>query len=100
MERSSGSHRRANVLGEERVERLGYEATAPGPEPRPLGRGDAVLALLTVGTTALAGLLLWRGLTTWLEALRFVTGAFYLWLTNLTGACNFSIVLLHVAMLA
>src|SRR3954451_7489342 len=85
---------------EESAGTLDYEPAAPEPEPRPLGRGDAVLALLTVGTTALAGLLLWRGLTTWLEAISFVTGAVCVWLTVRENIWNFPIGMLNGATFA
>ena len=63
-------------------------------------RDTAVLAALTVGATLLAGVLLTRQLTTWLEAISFVTGAVCVWLTVRGSAWNFPIGMVNVAAFA
>jgi nicotinamide mononucleotide transporter len=80
------------------VETLECEpAVSAAAPPHPLSGSNAILALLTAGTTALAGLLLWRGLTTWLEAVSFVTGAVCVWLTVRESVWNFPIGMVNVA---
>lgn len=55
------------------------------------------MTVLTVGTAALAGVMLGRGLTTWLEAISFVTGAICVWLTVRESVWNFPIGMANVA---
>jgi nicotinamide mononucleotide transporter len=81
------------------LEALEYESAVNAP-PAPRVGSNAALALLTLGTTALAGLLLWRGLTTWLEAVSFVTGAVCVWLTVRESVWNFPIGMVNVATFA
>ncbi len=57
--------------------------------------GTVVLAALTAGTAAVAGLMLRRGLTTWVEAAAFVSGAVTVWLTVRQSAWNFPIGLVN-----
>jgi nicotinamide mononucleotide transporter len=60
-------------------------------------RDGIVLAALTLGTALLAGVMLRRGLTTWLEAASFVTGAVCVWLTVRQSVWNFPIGIVNVA---
>lgn len=71
-------------------------------EPRrtvvPSPRGEAiVLTALTIATTLLAGVMVTRGLASWLEGVSFVTGAICVWLTVKENVWNFPIGLLNVA---
>ena len=59
-----------------------------------------ILAALTLGTAALAGVLLQHGATTWLEAISFVTGAICVWLTVMESVWNFPISMINVAAFA
>jgi nicotinamide mononucleotide transporter len=64
----------------------------------PARRLDSIwLAMLTLGTALLAGLLLWNRLTTWLEAASFVTGALCVWLTVRESIWNFPLGMVNVA---
>ena len=63
-------------------------------------RDTAILAALTLGTALLAAVLLRRGLTTWLEAVSFVTGAVCVWLTVRESVWNFPIGMANVAAFA
>ena len=56
-----------------------------------------ILGGLTLATAALAGVMLWRGGTTWLEAASFVTGAVCVWLTVKENVWNFPIGLVNDA---
>lgn len=68
------------------------------PAPPVVRRRDSLaLAALTAGTAVLAGVLLWRGLTTWLEAVSFVTGGACVWLTVRESVWNFPIGMANVA---
>jgi nicotinamide mononucleotide transporter len=71
--------------------------TTPPARPR---SGTAPLAALTAGAASLAGLLLYHGLTTWLEAASFVTGALCVWLTVRQSIWNFPVGMLNVATFA
>jgi nicotinamide mononucleotide transporter len=59
-----------------------------------------LLALLTLCTAALAGVMAVRGAASWLEAVSFVTGALCVWLTVKESVWNFPISLLNVSTLA
>jgi nicotinamide mononucleotide transporter len=71
--------------------------TAIETSPPPAGRESAVLAALTAVTAVLVGALLWQGLTTWLEAISFVTGAWCVWLTVRENVWNFPVGMANVA---
>jgi nicotinamide mononucleotide transporter len=75
---------------------LSYE---PAP-PRSPVRGGWILALLALGTTAAAAAMYFRGATTLLEAISFVSGAVCVWLTVRENVWNFPIGLLNVATFA
>jgi nicotinamide mononucleotide transporter len=57
--------------------------------------GTIVLAALTAGTAVVAGIMLHRGATTWIEAASFVSGAVSVWLTVRESAWNFPIGLVN-----
>jgi nicotinamide mononucleotide transporter len=56
-----------------------------------------ILATLTAITAVVAGILLWLGHTTWLEAISFVTGALCVWLTVKESVWNFPVSMANVA---
>jgi nicotinamide mononucleotide transporter len=62
----------------------------------PIDRNTWLLTGLTAVTTAVAGVMLWRGLASWVEAAAFVTGALCVWLTVKESAWNFPLSLLNV----
>lgn len=62
-----------------------------------IARDTAILSGLTFVATALAGVLLARGLTTWLEAVSVVTGAVCVWLTVRESVWNFPLGMVNVA---
>jgi nicotinamide mononucleotide transporter len=59
--------------------------------------GHWIMAGLTLGTTVVALVMLHQHLTTWLEAISFVTGAVCVWLTVVESTWNFPIGLANVA---
>lgn len=63
----------------------------------PISRSTRFLTGLTVLTTAVAAVMLWHGLASWLEAAAFVTGALCVWLTVKESAWNFPLSLVNVA---
>jgi nicotinamide mononucleotide transporter len=73
---------------------LEYEPLRRPPRSR---TADLTMAGLTLSTTALAGIMLQKGLTTWLEAISFVTGAVCVWLTVVESTWNFPIGLANSA---
>jgi nicotinamide mononucleotide transporter len=70
------------------------------PIARSTSRDSIILGGLTIGTAVLSGILLYQGLTTWLEAISFVTGAVCVWLTVMENIWNFPIGMLNVATFA
>ena len=78
---------------------LNYE-TPPPPPPKAPVRGRWVLPLLTIASTTAAAIMYYRGLTSRLEAISFVTGAICVWLTVRENVWNFPVSLLNVATFA
>src|SRR4051812_37896734 len=74
---------------------LNYQAP-PRPVKAPL-RGPWILPILSACSTAVAAIMFFRGLASWLEAISFVTGAICVWLTVRESAWNFPIGLVNVA---
>jgi nicotinamide mononucleotide transporter len=60
-------------------------------------RDAVVLAALTGATAVVAGVMLWLGRSTWLEAVSFVTGALCVWLTVKESVWNFPVSMANVA---
>jgi nicotinamide mononucleotide transporter len=73
---------------------LACETLQPPPRAR---AHHLTLAALTLGTSVLAAVMLQQHLTTWLEAISFVTGAVCVWLTVVESTWNFPIGLANVA---
>jgi nicotinamide mononucleotide transporter len=61
------------------------------------GRDNVILASLSLASTAAAVTMAWQGLSSWLEAASFVTGAICVWLTVKESAWNFPIGLVNSA---
>jgi nicotinamide mononucleotide transporter len=74
---------------------LDYQTPPPSP-PRDRS-GSIIMAGLTFAVTVLAAVMLYRGLTTWLEAFSFITGAICVWLTVRENIWNFPIGIVNSA---